>query len=617
MYTKDKNNDPFEIIQNKIHTIKETYPFLRKKSDDIAFTALCVKANFYKNPNLILNEMDIANFLVDSSNDGGVDALLSDPNSETSDLIICQAKHYKKISFDDVRDAVAKMISFFKAMKRGEYETVNSKVQKRFLDLYADVGDESKVCFVFYTSAPKSGIREDRIKKLLLDNGLDDKHYEIDLYFDNDIIEEIKESESRRPTVESGKINIDRSNNVLWFNDNAAIVNVSAFSIKELYAQHNTNLLSRNLRYFIRKSSIDTSINDTIDKNPETFWYKNNGLTIICDDFDVSGTLIKLSNFSIVNGGQTATLLHKNKNINKLNDFYLPCKIIKNIGESEHDKYKFSVEIATATNAQKAIKPSDLKSNAPEQIRFSIAMRNAGIFYQTKRGEDVPKNYKEIYLNTNLSEVGKLCLAAIFQLPATSRSNPSSLYSDRYYHIIFNSNQDQIAFLVKELLYMDAYFKKTFIHKFDAANEDSPNATELIPFAHNARTICIAFAALASRVYYKNITTADLRVIFENINRDRAYEDYYYNIFRNIDGVNYFFHKKIFSDKDLYDEILYKLYSTIIISGRRYYSVKKEADTTLDESNFLKKDNNYYLILKSDWDSLYNKIQEIFQSYIV
>ena len=202
-------NALYETISNKIKSLKENYPRLRKESDEHIFTVLCVKSSFYKNPSLSFTDSDIENILVDSVKDGGVDALLADPNSETNNLLICQSKYYQSITFDAVRDAVAKMILFYKSMLRGEYEEVNSKVQRTFLSLNAEIGDESKVCFVFYTSAPKSGIREDRIQKLLQEHGLDTINYEIQLYFAEDVVDEIKESESRRPTVESGKISID------------------------------------------------------------------------------------------------------------------------------------------------------------------------------------------------------------------------------------------------------------------------------------------------------------------------------------------------------------------------------------------------------------------------
>ena len=610
----DKNLS-YNTISEKLNSLKEIYPTLRKETNDHVFAVLCVKSNFYKNPSLSFTESDIENFLVDSISDGGADAILTDPNSETSNLAICQAKYYQKITFDEVRDAVAKMILFYKSMKRGEYETVNAKVQRRFLSLDAEVGDESKVYFVFYTSAPKNGIREDRIQKLLHEHGLDNLHYEIQLYFADDIIDEIKESESRRPTVESGKIAIDCADNYLEFGEDAVIVNASAFSIKELYAQHSTNLLSRNLRYYIKKRDIDDSINKTIKNCPESFWFKNNGLTIICDDFEISGKEVKLKNFSIVNGGQTTTLLHKSNDINRDHYFYLPCKIIKIVGDTEDEKNSFSLEIAKATNSQKAIKQIDLKANAPEQVRFGIAMRNVGVFYQTKRGEVVPKDYKEDYKNTDLVEVGKLCLAGMFQLPGSSRSKPSTLYSDKFYNPIFNGNQTEICLLVKELLYIDTYYKKIFIQQFDKEQETSPFASEIIPFAHNARTICIAFVAFAARYYNKNITQTDLKTIFDNVNKEKAYDDYYYDIFKKLDNSAPLMPKKLFyTDKDKYDHVLYQLFKTIILAGEHYYSIKKESDSSLNESNFLKLDHSYFVILKSEWYGMESRITDIFNT---
>jgi hypothetical protein len=77
---------------------------------------------------------------------------------------------------------------------------------------------------------------------------------------------------------------------------------------------------------------------------------------------------------------------------------------------------------------------------------------------------------------------------------------------------------------VKELLYIDSYFRKTFIPKFDKEYENDPNSLEIIPFAHNARTICISFVTLASRYYYKNITDADLKTIFDYTNKEKSYD---------------------------------------------------------------------------------------------
>lgn len=156
-------NSSYEKIKSKICAMKGIYPSLRSRSDDYIFSALCVRSHLYKNPALILTENDIDEMIVDGQYDGGVDILLTDPNSDASDMVIAQSKFYTSISTDDVMNAMAKMASFYKDMEQGHYEQVNSKVQRRFLSLNAELGEESKVHFVFYTSAPQSGINRIRI----------------------------------------------------------------------------------------------------------------------------------------------------------------------------------------------------------------------------------------------------------------------------------------------------------------------------------------------------------------------------------------------------------------------------------------------------------------------
>lgn len=603
----------YNFIVNKINSLKEVYPSLRSRSNEYVFSALCVKANFYKNPALILSETELSEIIVDGQYDGGVDILLSDPGSEGADLVIGQAKFYQTISYEDVLNAMIKMALFYKDMIRGQYEQVNATVQRRFLTLNAEVGDESKIHFVFYTSAPQAGIRRDRIEKKFREQFTDSNAIDVSILFGPDIEDEIKESESRRPTVESGKLRIDEAQNYLQYGVDAAIVNVSAYSIKQLYARHNTNLLSRNLRYHIAGRDIDKGIAETINSNPESFWLKNNGITIICDDFTIDGKEVKLTNFSIVNGGQTTYMIHKSASINDTNDLFLPCKIIKATGESEDEKSAFSLEIAKATNSQKAIKPVDLKANSPEQVRFARAMREVGVFYQTKRGETVPPPFRELYLNTDLLEVGKLCLAAVFQVPCASRSKPSSLYLDKYYEPVFNGNQTQIARICKELLYIDYYFRKVFQGNFDRENGNMPNSSTRISFAHNARTVCIAFAAFAARYYQGNIQNQTLETVFSAARSDSAM-DSLYEVFCDLGTMQTLFPAYLIGNRDKYDTVLKKLFVAIINAGITSYSIACNYDSTLTATNFLKRDKNYYDILSMHWMTLKDEIQSVFSA---
>lgn len=608
------SSNSYEFITNKIHTLKDTFPSLRSKSDDYVFSALAVKSTYYQNPALVLNDSDFDAFIVDGQYDGGVDVLLTDPNSEASNMIIGQSKYYQNISADDVVNALTKMALFYKDMRDGHYENVNEKVQGRFLSLNSEIGEESRIQFVFYTSAPQAGIRRNLVERKFRSQFSDSSYFDVILMFGSDMEEAIKESESRRPTVESGKIKIDKRENYLSYGDDAAIVNVSAFSIKSLYAQHNTNLLARNLRYHVTGREIDKGIATTIQEAPESFWLKNNGITIICDDFDIDGTEVKLTNFSIVNGGQTTYMIHKSKYVTEQQDFYLPCKVIKTSGSTEDEKTKFSLEIAQATNSQKAIKPIDLKANAPEQIRFSKAMRDVGIFYQTKRGETVPSTFKPAYLNTDLSEIGKLCLSAIFQVPGSSRNKPSSLYNPQYYDIIFEKDQAQIASICKELLYIDYYFRNTFQKRFDLENKNTPDAANRIAFAHNARTICTAFVVLASRYHQGNIKDSDLQVIFDASKLDVA-DGKVYDVAKNLTGFDHVLPREIFSNKTEYEDVLYKLFMAIINAGIMCYSMAARYEEGINATNYLKKDKNYYSILQSNWPSISSAVNSIFATF--
>lgn len=609
------NNASYEYIQNKIRFFKDSHLSFRDKTDDYIFSAICVKGHLYKNPALYLSESDLQEMIVDGQGDGGVDILLTDPESEECDLIIAQSKYYTSITKDDVSAALNKMALFYKNMNAGHYEQVNAKVQRRFLSLNSERAENSKVRFVFYTSAAQSGIRRPQIIQHFKDQFDDSSQIEVELFFGKDIEEEIKESESRRPTVENGKIRIDEANNCLWYGENAAIVNVSAFSIKALYAQYNIQLLSKNLRYHIAGKEIDKGINETIQNEPETFWMKNNGITVICDDFRVDGKEVKLRNFSIINGGQTTYMIHKNQCINEENDFFLPCKIIRSKGETEDKKNEFSLAIAKASNTQKPIKPVDLKANAPEQVRFSQAMREVGIFYQTKRGEEVPSRFREAYLNTSLFPAGKLMLAAIFQLPCSSRTKPSMMYLSEYYDKMFDHNQLQIAKICKELLYIDYYFRNRFIKEFDRENRESA-ASDYISFAHNARTVCVAFVALASRYYQKNITDQQMQDIFDEVRHENESGNKIYAIFSNIDGLLYLFPAETFQDKNRYDEILSKLFNLIIDVGSSYFAMAKDNDSTLTTTNFLKRDRNYYKFMNAHWPRIKREIKQILKNVI-
>ena len=263
----------YDYIAEKINSIKYNYLSLRDKPDYYVFSALLIKVAFYKNPESPLNETDFDKMIVDGSNDCGIDILLLDPNSDEKDLIIGQAKFCKAITAEEVLNAMRKMADGYKKLKEGRYERANEQLGSRFVELEDKVDEESKKRFVFYTSASKNRINPKRIEVKFLEEFLDTDTIEVKILFAGDVKKEIEDAKKWKSIVDSGKICIDKANNFLRYGDDAAIVNVSAFSIKKLYAEHQTNLLSLNLRYHIKENkrdSVDNGIKNTIENNPES-----------------------------------------------------------------------------------------------------------------------------------------------------------------------------------------------------------------------------------------------------------------------------------------------------------------------------------------------------------
>ena len=60
------SQNSYEFITQKINSMKTSNPSLRNKPNEYVFSALCVKANFFKNPALVLNDSDYEDFIVDS-----------------------------------------------------------------------------------------------------------------------------------------------------------------------------------------------------------------------------------------------------------------------------------------------------------------------------------------------------------------------------------------------------------------------------------------------------------------------------------------------------------------------------------------------------------------------
>lgn len=590
-----------DIIANRIDSFKKKYVNFRDKTDYHVFTLLCMKYFFFCEDNAKFDEDEVIDYLTDGANDGGIDAIFNDPNSEDNDVIIMQSKYYNKsrLKLNDIIMELHKIKNTLNSFKEEKFASFNKNLvmaYKNSINQKNEIGI-IRICF-FTTYQGRTKENRDNIikeaRELFRDFDID-----IDIYFKKDIENQIELCENGKLFIEDDNLIIDEENNYLKYK-NSAIVNISAKSLQDLYYRKGNNLLGMNLRYYVRQKIVDNAIENTIKNEPQNFWYKNNGIIIVCENYNIENNVLKLKNFSIINGGQTTTRIGK---IDIEEDFYLQCKVIVYQGCNIQEKSKFVYDIAEASNAQKPIKKADLKANAPEQLLLKENLAKVGVYYITKRGEVVPKQYKDkLYKNTKLDEVGKLSLAGILQMPGSARSNSAKMYDSEYDYIF----KDVKAGIIADLLKIDYYYKNFLKNKL---KEFEFEQDIILPMIKNGRTFQLACIVFLLKIKRNIFLYNDIAGLMNDMSELK-------NILKKVGDMEYLIKRKINAE----EEIFYKIFCVIGQEVLGYCfqfakDVAMEKNETIVASDYLKSDNNYYRkVIQRLW-IVYNSNKEL-RNYI-
>ena len=146
--------------------------------------------------------------------------------------------------------------------------------------------------------------------------------------------------------------------------------------------------------YNVRQTLGRTNVNRDIEKSVRDaeehrhFMLYHNGLTIIADKVDTSvQDRVTISNYVVVNGCQSLTVLWKNRNV-VTDDLRVLGRLI------ELDRTSPLIDkITHNSNNQNGIKPRDFQSNNPIQLRLRAEFRQKykdQIGYRISRGEEPP-----------------------------------------------------------------------------------------------------------------------------------------------------------------------------------------------------------------------------------
>lgn len=218
----------------------------------------------------------------------------------------------------------------------------------------------------------------------------------------------------------------------------ALVATVPGSEIVRLYEKFEDRLFDRNVRLFlgVRKGSVNAGIAETLgdNKTARNFWAYNNGITVICDSFDVRDSNVNLKNFSIVNGCQTAVSLAQGpkKSTSKVS---VLVRFIAASPDIVDDVIRF-------TNSQNPIRTWDIASQDKTQRRLKSEFANLSkpYIYLTRRGARPRGDLKKFREDGKLRQIR---IDVIGQYAAAFRDRPVLAYKhkafifSRYHEDIF------------------------------------------------------------------------------------------------------------------------------------------------------------------------------------
>ncbi len=542
-----------------------------KLNNEFLFTLQMVDY-FYYNKNI--GEQDIRENFVDGSSDGGIDYILNKDDI----MYLIQGKTSESLSYEDIRNIFFKMNTTINNFEKIKYDSYSEKLKSTYLNAYDDLSENKNITLVLFTKTKFNDELKSKIDEMKKEDFL--SNYNVEIYDKKDIELKIDTSSLDKEFIEKDSIKLSDAKNVLKYGENGIIVNMKASSLKKLYTKHSkSGLFSYNLREHVAQRNVDSGIENTIKKEKENFWFYNNGITIGCEDFILDGYVLKLYNFSIINGAQTTTKIGESKLIDNEYDFDIVCKVVK-ANRSLNDESDFIMKISEASNSQKPIKARDLKANAREQkiLQAKCAENKNALAIEIKRGVK-PKNYYKVekWQRVTNEYVGQLILSCLLQRPGSARSGKITIFtSEKLYNLIYKNRRLDCDIIYDLVRIADKYeqFKNSYANDVDDV--------DLIAACKNGKltTLAIIF------YLYKRFN-----LIIENCFDERLNDDNIVNTKLTLDYK-----------EDDYDKKLNELFKFIIKKLSDIYEKKKEGLKLTSYSNFFKTDKTYQEVILTEFD---------------
>jgi len=441
--------DNFKIRQNWIvEQVENLKRELKLKKLDDAFLWLTASLLLDSAPDDIYPE-DI----VDGGQDKQIDCIHieDDQDKGFAEIVIIQAKNTDGFSSNAAIKIENGLDWIFERPSNDVDQLKNTSFKnkiKEIRQLRLDYGASNLSIKVFHvTNGNKSLLSHEYLEqaKKIMDkySNLGFDSFIFDQLGAHELVELINESERIKKQIDVSipiiyDVNIASVMKFSQGDTRAFICTVSGKELAKLAATEPRDaIFDLNVRpYYGSRGKVNKDIKATCtSNNAPRFWFLNNGITMVCDNFDFTGdpdnSILKIKNAQIVNGCQTTVSIREAYERHELSN---QVRVLLRLYSTDNNA--LIEKITLTTNNQNKITSRDLRANDAVQRDIERLMYEKYIYYYERKNKQYRNlkgpNKKKIVPSPKAAQA---YLAIIRGKPANARGYLGAIWSDFYSEI--------------------------------------------------------------------------------------------------------------------------------------------------------------------------------------
>lgn len=422
-------------------------------------------------------EDDAADSIIDGANDLGIDAYLPVDFSDNK-IRLFQSKYGTSHSIE----AIAKFKEDVKRLLKKD----TSKMRPELAHLVNKIKEKNLKIRCCYVTDQKVDYHDDVIEIIDID----------------EIIERLWARIKKPAAGKKSAIKLEK----MLKHGNTILGILKLRELTDFVTKNRDYVFESNIRQWMQfKTTVNKGLRETLQNNPDKFFYYNNGITIVVNDFEELGdNMIMLHAPQIVNGAQTSNSVLDHAKRTRNMSGSMTVTIIKADDEQEQNN------ITKYRNSQNSVRGKDLVSLMDFHKSIKSQLENLGYFYEIQAGSfdaktksqqcdfdgDVsynnylPENHKKVIVAKDAIQA---LVAGIEQRPTEAYSSPSQfLPRGSKYDDIFNENLKDDHRLILYPYLIKEYAKKVLKYGKQGGHKTKRYAT-------------LFFVAVYFRILHKKI----------------------------------------------------------------------------------------------------------------